>query len=70
MNKLLKDRGVEPQFEDGIRVTDGKTLETARALFLEENLKLVEKLEGLGVRARPITSGVFTAEVKNYSILG
>ena len=26
LNKLLEDAGVEPQFEEGIRVTDGKTL--------------------------------------------
>lgn len=62
LNKLLEDAGVEPQFEEGIRVTDGKTLGVARKLFLEENLKLVEKLESLGPRARPITSGVFTAD--------
>lgn len=62
LNKLLEDAGIEPQFEGGIRITDGKTLETARSLFLAENLKLVEALEDLGVRARPITSGVFMAE--------
>ncbi|KAI9674602.1 MAG: Protein arg-6, mitochondrial [Trizodia sp. TS-e1964] len=62
LNKMLEAAGVQPQFEDGIRVTDGKTLALARSLFLEENLKLVEELEGLGVRARPITSGVFTAD--------
>ncbi|OBT55915.1 N-acetyl-gamma-glutamyl-phosphate reductase/acetylglutamate kinase [Pseudogymnoascus sp. 24MN13] len=62
LNKLLEDAGVEPQFEEGIRVTDGKTLAVARKLFLEENLKLVEKLEEMGVRARPVTSGVFGAD--------
>lgn len=62
LNKLLEDAGVEPQFEEGIRVTDGKTLAVARKLFLEENLKLVEKLEEMGVRARPISSGVFGAD--------
>lgn len=63
LNKLLEEAGVEPQFEEGIRVTNGKTLSVARKLFLEENLKLVEKLEEMGVRARPITSGVFGAEI-------
>lgn len=62
LNKILENAGVEPQFEEGIRVTDGKTLAIARQLFLEENLKLVEQLEDLGVRARPITTGVFTAD--------
>ncbi|KAK0109983.1 Protein arg-6, mitochondrial [Cadophora gregata] len=73
LNKLLEDAGVEPQFEEGIRVTDGKTLAVARKLFLEENLKLVEKLEELGVRARPITSGVFGAEYLDkdkYNLVG
>ena len=64
---------MEPQFEDGIRVTDGETLALARSLFLEENLKLVEELENLGVRARPITSGVFTADYLDkakYDLVG
>ncbi|RDL36535.1 Carbamate kinase-like protein [Venustampulla echinocandica] len=73
LNKLLEDAGVEPQFEEGIRVTDGKTLAVARKLFLEENLKLVEKLEEMGVRARPITSGVFSADYldkEKYNLVG
>ncbi|RQM04965.1 hypothetical protein DH86_00003696, partial [Scytalidium sp. 3C] len=73
LNKLLEDAGVEPQFEEGIRVTDGKTLAVARKLFLEENLKLVEKLEEMGVRARPITSGVFSAtylDKEKYDLVG
>jgi N-acetyl-gamma-glutamyl-phosphate reductase/acetylglutamate kinase len=73
LNKLLEDAGVEPQFEEGIRVTDGKTLAVARKLFLEENLKLVEKLEELGIRARPISTGVFTAEYLDkpkYDLVG
>jgi len=73
LNKLLEDAGVEPQFEEGIRVTSGKTLAVARKLFLEENLKLVEKLEEMGVRARPITSGVFGAEYldkEKYDLVG
>jgi N-acetyl-gamma-glutamyl-phosphate reductase / acetylglutamate kinase len=73
LNKLLEASGVEPQFEDGIRITDPKTLGVARALFLEENLKLVEELEGRGVRARPITSGVFSADYLDkgkYNLVG
>ena len=62
LNHLLEEAGVEPQYEGGIRITDAKTLEIARKVFMEENLKLVEALEKLGTRARPITSGVFQAE--------
>jgi N-acetyl-gamma-glutamyl-phosphate reductase / acetylglutamate kinase len=59
LNKLLEKAGVEPQYIDGIRITDEATLEIARKVFLEENLKLVEALENLGTRARPIIGGVF-----------
>ena len=68
LNQILEDSGVEPKFEGGIRITNGKTLGIARSLFLQENLKLVECLEDLGVRARPITSGVFTAEYLNKDL--
>ncbi|KAL2871478.1 bifunctional acetylglutamate kinase/N-acetyl-gamma-glutamyl-phosphate reductase [Aspergillus lucknowensis] len=73
LNRMLEDAGVEPQFEDGIRVTDGKTLALARKLFLEENLKLVEELERMGVRARPLTAGVFQADYLDkakYNLVG
>lgn len=73
LNRILENAGVEPQFEGGIRITDGKTLGIARSLFLQENLKLVEELENVGVRARPITSGVFGAEFldkEKYDLVG
>ncbi|KAE9979010.1 hypothetical protein EG328_001139 [Venturia inaequalis] len=62
LNKLLEDAGVEPEYEEGIRITDGKTLGIARRLFLHENLKLVQALSERGVSAWPITSGVLTAD--------
>ena len=65
LNKLLEQAGVEPKYQEGIRITDGKTLGIARKLFLEENLKIVEALESWGVRARPITSGVLMADYKD-----
>ncbi|KAI6782571.1 Protein arg-like protein [Emericellopsis cladophorae] len=61
LNQLLLDAGVEPQFEEGIRVTDAKTLGIARKLFLEENLKLTDRLDELGVATRSL-SGVFMAD--------
>lgn len=68
LNKLLEAAGVEPQYNEGIRITDGKTLGIARKLFLEENMKLVDALESWGVRARPITSGVLMAEYKDKDV--
>jgi N-acetyl-gamma-glutamyl-phosphate reductase/acetylglutamate kinase len=73
LNRMLEAAGVEPQFEDGIRVTDGKTLSLARKLFLEENMKLVEELERMGIRARPLTAGVFSADYLDkpkYNLVG
>lgn len=61
LNRLLEEAGVEPQFEEGIRVTDAKTLGVARKLFLEENLRLVDRLDQLGVATRSL-SGVFIAD--------
>lgn len=68
LNKLLHEAGVEPKYNEGIRITDGKTLGIARKLFLQENLKLVEALESWGVRARPVTSGVLMADYKDKDV--
>ncbi|KAH8827597.1 acetylglutamate kinase ARG6 [Flagelloscypha sp. PMI_526] len=73
LNDIIEREGVVPDYIDGIRVTDAKTLQIARRVFLEENLKLVSALEKLGTRARPITSGVFTAdylEKEKYGLVG
>ncbi|ODV94270.1 hypothetical protein PACTADRAFT_51135 [Pachysolen tannophilus NRRL Y-2460] len=73
INELLENEGVEPDYSDGIRITDEKTMAVVRKCFLEQNLKLVTALEKLGVRARPITSGVFTADYldkEKYKLVG
>ncbi|KAI8848151.1 hypothetical protein BC829DRAFT_490190 [Chytridium lagenaria] len=73
LNDLLDRAGIEAQYHEGIRITDEKTLAIARRVFQEENLKLVEALEALGTRARPINGGVFTAEYLDkdrYNLVG
>ncbi|KAJ3103836.1 hypothetical protein HDU97_009841 [Phlyctochytrium planicorne] len=73
LNDILERAGIEAQYHDGIRITDEKTLAIARKVFQEENLKLVEALEALGTRARPINGGVFTAEYldkERYNLVG
>lgn len=62
INEILEAEGVIPDYLDGIRITDSQTMAVVRRCFLEQNLKLVEALEKLGVPARPITGGVFGAE--------
>lgn len=73
LNEIIEREGVVPEYIDGIRVTDARTLQIARRVFQEENLKLVAALEKLGTRARPITSGVFTADFLDkdkYGLVG
>ncbi|KAI9339355.1 Aspartate/glutamate/uridylate kinase [Obelidium mucronatum] len=73
LNQLLDEAGIEPDYIDGIRITDERVLNIARQVFAEENLKLVEALERLGTRARPINGGVFTAEYLDkdkYKLVG
>ncbi|CAG8492190.1 31922_t:CDS:2 [Gigaspora margarita] len=70
LNIELEKAKIEPQYNNGIRITDAKTLEIARSIFIKENLKLVEALEKLGTRARPITGGVFIADYLDRSEYG
>ena len=70
LNEALAEREIPTQRVDGMRVTDARTLEVARRVFLEQNLRLVEALEELGTRARPVTSGVFEAELLEEEVYG
>lgn len=73
INELLENEGVEPEYIDGIRITNPKTMEVVRKCFLEQNLRLVTALEKIGVHARPITAGVFEAEYLDkdkYQLVG
>lgn len=73
LNEILEKEGVEPDYIDGIRITDARTLRVARQVFLEENQRLVEKLESYGSRARPIPLGTFTAsylDKEKYGLVG
>ncbi|KAE8224979.1 hypothetical protein CF319_g2215 [Tilletia indica] len=73
LNEILEREGVVPDYIDGIRITDAKTLHVARKVFLEENARLVAKLESLGSRARPIPLGTFTAsylDKEKYGLVG
>jgi acetylglutamate kinase len=62
LNKRLQDIGEVPRYVDGMRVTTPDTLEVALQVFHEENARLIETLEGMGTRARPVLTGVFEAE--------
>jgi acetylglutamate kinase len=70
IDEALGLAGVPSQRVDGVRITTPRVLEIARRVSLRENLRLVEALEDLGTRARPVTSGVFEAELVDAERLG
>ncbi|TMW60482.1 hypothetical protein Poli38472_000524 [Pythium oligandrum] len=70
MNAELARAGIEPQYVAGNRVTDKKTLAIAKKIFLNANRKLVDALAAAGAPARPITSGVFEARLKDLDVYG
>ncbi len=70
IDEALAESGVPSQRLDGVRVTTPRVLEIARRVTQRENLRLVEALEELGTRARPITAGVFEAELMDPDRLG
>lgn len=70
LNRALADTDIPVHRIDGMRVTDPATLEVVRKVVQTENLRLVEALEQMGTRARPIPSGVFTASLRDPDRLG
>lgn len=73
MNKTLEAAKIEPRYSDGIRITDPETLAIARKVFYSQNFKLVEALEKLGTRARPVVGGVYVADFLDkpkYDLVG
>ncbi|MFT7582282.1 MAG: acetylglutamate kinase, partial [Myxococcota bacterium] len=70
LNDALAKAGIEPNFVDGMRVTDAEVLRHARKTFTAVNHQLVDALEEMGTRARPIPSGVFEANPLDQGRLG
>ncbi|MBI5495806.1 MAG: acetylglutamate kinase [Deltaproteobacteria bacterium] len=73
LSHQLRDAGIDPERVDGVRVTTPQALEIARKVFIRENLRLVEALESVGTRARPVTSGIFEARLvdkKRFGLVG
>jgi bifunctional N-acetylglutamate synthase/kinase len=70
LDRALAEAGITTERVDGLRVTTPRVLEIARRVFLRENLRLVEALEEMGTRARPVTAGVFEASLLDEPRLG
>ncbi|AUX19633.1 acetylglutamate kinase [Sorangium cellulosum] len=70
LDRALAESGIPSERINGLRVTTPRILEVARRVFLRENLRLVEALEEMGTRTRPITAGVFEASLVDEERLG
>ena len=70
LNKNLEDQGIEPEFIAGQRVTSAKVLKIAKKTFIQQNLKLANGLQAMGVKTASITTGVFNAKTSTNKELG
>ena len=73
LDEEMKKAGIEKQTVNGLRVTTPEVLAIVRRVFLQENLRLVEALQAVGVRATSIQAGVFEAELlgkRRYGLVG
>jgi acetylglutamate kinase len=66
----LKAAGIESNFIEGQRVTSAKVLKVAKKTFIQQNLKLSNRLQAMGVKTASITSGVFEAKIDSNPDLG
>ncbi|MCA9294040.1 MAG: acetylglutamate kinase [Phycisphaerales bacterium] len=63
LDGALAEAGIACQRIEGLRVTTPEVLTIARRVFVEEGERLADQLDRVGIRARPLASGVFEARV-------
>lgn len=66
----LEQAGIETRFIEGQRVTTPAVLKVAKKTFIQQNLKLANKLQKMGVKTASITSGVFYGQKSDDEALG
>jgi bifunctional N-acetylglutamate synthase/kinase len=73
LDEEMAAAGIEKKTVDGLRYTSPDVLAIVRRVFLQENLRLVEALQTVGVRATSVQSGVFESEYlskRKYGLVG
>lgn len=70
LSKNLQAAGIETAFIEGQRITSAPVLKVAKKTFIQQNLKLSNHLQAMGVKTASITSGVFIAEKSTDRDLG
>lgn len=70
LNQALAAAGIETRKVDGVRVTTPDVMSVIRPVVYQQNLKLVEALEKLGIRSRSLQHGVFDCEYQDEARFG
>ncbi len=70
LNDALAAAGIGSQTIDGQRITTPEVMSIARPVIYRENLRIVESLDALGIRARSIQHGVFECDYEDQVRLG
>jgi bifunctional N-acetylglutamate synthase/kinase len=73
LDEEMAAAGIEKKTVDGLRYTSPEVLAIVRRVFLQENLRLVEALQTVGVRATSVQSGVFESDYlskRKYGLVG
>jgi acetylglutamate kinase len=73
LDQEMADAGIQKKVVDGLRHTSPEGLAVVRRVAQRENLRLVEALQEVSVRATSITSGVFVSEMlgqETYGLVG
>jgi len=70
LNKNLESRGISCEFINGSRVTSPEVLKMAKKTFIQENIKLANGLQAMGVKTVSIPTGVFDATITSNTELG
>jgi len=73
LDEEMAAAGIEKRIVDGLRHTSPEGLAVVRRVAQRENLRLVEALQEVGVRATSIQSGVFESELvdrEKYGLVG
>lgn len=73
LNQALADAGIQTEKIEGVRVTTPEVMSVVRPVVYQQNLRLVEALESLGIRARSLQHGIFDCEIEDldkYGLVG
>lgn len=73
LDEDMKAAGIEKKVVDGLRYTSPEVLAVVRRVTQRENLRLVEALQAVGVRATSVLQGTFESQVLDpvkYGLVG